>query len=159
MRLYKRTERPIPQTTVDRAIKVWDDPVGNSLSYCDASSKTEAHNDAARILRSFARNVLGLKDDKFSVRSNKGGIAVSGEVTLHTEPLPECNYGIYIQISQSSMGPGMSVLYRACKHRADYTGFRNYWNSMADLFKSEKRISEFHDEIIRICKEESPPQV
>lgn len=50
------------------------------------------------------------------LRWNEGGIAVSGEATLHAD-------NIYIQVSGTDMG----ILYRSCKSRKDYTGGRNCW--------------------------------
>jgi hypothetical protein len=54
----------------------------------------------------------------WNVRSNQGGIAVSGEVTLHMDR-------VYIQIHQSCVS-GPSVLVRACNGQHDYTGGVNH---------------------------------
>ena len=54
------------------------------------------------------------------MRSNAGGVAVSGEITLHHDT-------VYIQVSQSSMGPENGVLIRTCEGRRDYTGGRNHF--------------------------------
>jgi hypothetical protein len=47
-----------------------------------------------------------------------GGIAVSGEVTLH-------GVHIYIQFGQSALGP--RFMWRLCRHNRDYTGLANQW--------------------------------
>ena len=70
--------------------------------------------------------VLALPKGSFDIRSNAGGIAVSGEVTLHAE-------NIYVQISQSCLGGGMGVLIRTCAGRRDYTGGRNHWLPLSSL--------------------------
>ena len=45
---------------------------------------------------------------------------MSGEITLHHDT-------VYIQVSQSSMGPENGVLIRTCEGRRDYTGGRNHF--------------------------------
>lgn len=66
---------------------------------------------------------LGIPGD---IRSNKGGPAVSGEVTLHGD-------SVYIQLSADSEW----FFFRTCKGRKDYTGGRNcivyYHFLVADL--------------------------
>ena len=113
--------------------------VKTNLTY-DAETKDVAHKKAMRLLRHFARHVLNLPDEKFTVRSNKAGPAVSGEVTLHTEPFPDCPRGIYIMISQGSPN---TILYRGCDGRNDYTGYRNNHAGMSDAFGSTKAMSDF----------------
>lgn len=57
---------------------------------------------------------------EYEVRSNKGGPAVSGEVTLH-------GHRVYVQLYESCVGPrGISVLYRECNGRNDYAGKQNH---------------------------------
>ncbi len=131
-----------------RLIRLWE---GTDLSYCDDEIKKEAHRIAKRLLTDFARHSLRLPDDKFSVRSNPAGIAVSGEVTLHTEPLPGLPLGIYVQIGQSSLGRGHTILYRTCKHRADYTGGQNNWSGL-QAFASTDSTNAFANQITNICK-------
>jgi hypothetical protein len=83
------------------------------------TAKFYFHMTAKRQLRKLA-NELGLEPKEFDLRSNMGGIAVSGEITLHTD-------NTYIQVSQSSMGPEHGILFRTCKGRKDYTGGRNHF--------------------------------
>ena len=64
---------------------------------------------------------LGFPRDSFDLRSNSGGIAVSGEVTLHHER-------VYVQVSQpASGGADTGVLIRTCRGRRDYVGGRNHF--------------------------------
>ena len=49
---------------------------------------------------------------------NLGGIAVSGEVTLHHDRL-------YVQICQPATRCDSGILIRTCRGRKDYTGGRN----------------------------------
>lgn len=81
----------------------------------NAAAKRSFHATARKRLAALASE-LGLAPGTFDIRSNMGGIAVSGEVTLHSE-------SVYIQASQ---GCGMTCLMiRSCKGRRDYTGGPN----------------------------------
>lgn len=90
----------------------------NGYNGTAARYKFEFHKVGKRQLGRLAR-ALNLTADRYEVRSNRGGAAVSGEVTLHAD----C---IYIQISQS-MGQGNEVLFRACDGMQDYTGKQNHF--------------------------------
>lgn len=57
---------------------------------------------------------LCLNEKEFDLRFNAGGIAVSGEATLHHEKF-------YIQFSETG------VMWRECKGRKDYSGGTNRW--------------------------------
>lgn len=76
--------------------------------------KIKFHRKAARLLKTLA-TVLGLEGSQYDIRSNKGGIAVPGEITLHTDSL-------YCQVSQSCLGPGHEIMFRKCDGRKDYGG-------------------------------------
>jgi len=88
------------------------------VAYNDAA-KRKFHSDAEKVLRALAVK-LGYQKGDFDLRHNQGGIAVSGEITLHSDTL-------YIQFSQSSMGPDFGFMWRSCKGRTDYTGGPNRW--------------------------------
>jgi hypothetical protein len=87
-----------------------------SCAYNDAQ-KRSFHATGRKRLRALA-TVLGLKAGTYEVRSNRGGVAVSGEVTLHGENL-------YVQICQPATGADSGILIRTCKGRKDYTGGPN----------------------------------
>lgn len=129
-------------------IDIWDyEKCRLSYNYLD---KADAHKKAKRLLTYFAQNYLGLTKDQFEVRSNKGGDAVSGEVTLHTDPFIN-NKGIYIQISQSCMGPRMTVMFRVCDSRKDYTGYHNNFGDMFCIFGNADDMDTFADQIRYLC--------
>ena len=69
---------------------------------------------------------LALPPGSYDVRSNKAGIAVSGEVTLH-------HTAVYIQVGQFGMSSGHGILIRTCKGRKDYTGGANHFVALAML--------------------------
>jgi hypothetical protein len=60
----------------------------------------------------------------FDLRSNQGGVAVSGEVTLHADRL-------YVQASQPTTGSDTGILFRSCDGRRDYVGGVNNFASLA----------------------------
>jgi hypothetical protein len=92
-----------------------------SASY-DADRKRLFHRQARRWLLDLAA-ALGLADGAYDLRSNQGGIAVSGEVTLHGDRL-------YVQVSQSALGSDSGILFRSCEGRRDYVGGRNNFASL-----------------------------
>lgn len=83
----------------------------------DDAQKRRFHSTARARLRQLAV-ALRLAAGSFDLRSNQGGIAVSGEITLHHEE-------VYIQVSQSALGGNMGILIRTCRGRRDYTGGPN----------------------------------
>ena len=90
--------------------------------------KAEFHRDAAAYLRELA-TLLGLAAGTYDVRSNKGGVAVLGEVTLHGEH-------IYLQLGGSIPMP--QLMYRSCKSRKDYSGGPNCWAAYTKLQNMEE---------------------
>jgi len=83
----------------------------------DEHHKAAFHREAAKRLRRLAKT-MEFDTAAYAVRSNKAGVAVSGEVTLHHDR-------VYIQVSQSCMGASSGILYRTCNGRTDYTGGPN----------------------------------
>ena len=101
-----------------------------NCSYNDAQKK-EWHRVVKLLLkdlRPYLQREYGASD---TIRSNKAGIAVSGEVTLHFERL-------YIQVSQPA-GNYMKngVLYRSCNGLKDYTGGPNNFAQVFDLLNPQ----------------------
>jgi hypothetical protein len=95
-----------------------------SCSY-DGEQKRRFHSLARAQLRTLATE-LRLPSGTYDIRSNKGGIAVSGEITLHHD----C---IYVQVSQFARTSGHGILIRTCKGRSDFTGGRNHFVALALL--------------------------
>jgi hypothetical protein len=80
----------------------------------DPEVKRRFHTHARRQLLALAA-ALELAPCAFDLRSNAGGIAVSGEITLHADRL-------YVQVSQPAMGFDTGILFRSCAGRRDYCG-------------------------------------
>ena len=97
----------------------------------DSAAKAVFHRTSKVVLKALAQ-AMGLKEGTYDIRSNMGGIAVSGEITLHGEDL-------YVQFSQYDMG----ILYRSCKGRQDYSGGANQWmqwHGLNDLYQAARTI-------------------
>lgn len=61
-----------------------------------------------------------------SIRSNVGGMAVSGEVIYHSADM-------YIELSEGCMMPDVRMMYRSCKSEKDYIGNTNHFVNMKGL--------------------------
>jgi hypothetical protein len=95
-------------------------------------NKRQFLRDAAAILRDLAGR-MGLEKGDYDLRTNKAGVAVSGEVTLHSD-------GLYVQFGQSLIGP--KFLFRGCRGRKDYTGLQNRWMSWSFLADLDEAAAE-----------------
>jgi hypothetical protein len=103
----------------------------------DGEAKRAFHNHARRRLKQLA-DALGLAPGSFDLRSNPGGIAVSGEATLHADQL-------YVQASQPPTAQDTGILFRTCQGRKDYYGGPNNFASLELLNRPEdlaRRITE-----------------
>jgi hypothetical protein len=107
----------------------------------DAAAKRLFHSRARSQLRRVA-TTLGLQSGDYDLRSNQGGIAVSGEITLHIDH-------IYVQASQSAMGHHSGVLFRNCKGRKDYSGGPNNFASL-DLLNRPDELAHSIREVCRV---------
>jgi len=118
----RKNPRPIrAERTIKRLIALVK---GTNLCY-NPEGKAEFHDKASGILYSLAL-ALGYNADQFEVRHNQGGIAVSGEVTLHSDTL-------YVQLSQTALGPNYGFMWRTCRGRRDFTGGPNQWAKWEEL--------------------------
>lgn len=96
----------------------------------DVPAKRLFHAEGRAALRRLA-DALGLEADRFDIRSNKGGPAVSGEITLHGET-------IWVQLSLGLFGPGREVCFRKVTGRDDHLGDRNRWASVRELLEPDR---------------------
>lgn len=91
----------------------------------DEQAKERFHRDGRTFLRSLAQ-ALDLSKGGYDLRSNRAGIAVSGEVTLHATYL-------YVQLSESPLRRGVTILYRSCQSQKDFVGGQNHWLQIQHL--------------------------
>jgi hypothetical protein len=89
-----------------------------SCSY-DDEQKRRFHSTARSRLKKLAAE-LRLAAGSYDVRSNRAGIAVSGEITLHHDRF-------YLQVGQFGLSSGHGILIRTCKGRRDFTGGPNHF--------------------------------
>ncbi len=95
-----------------------------SCSY-EPYQKRRFHAAARARLRRLAAE-LGFPHASFDLRSNQGGIAVSGEITLH-------HARVYVQVCQPATRADSGILIRTCDGRRDYTGGRNHFAPLSML--------------------------
>jgi hypothetical protein len=106
------------------------------VSYDNAAKRT-FYSHALRQLKLLA-NALGLAPGAYDLRSNAGGIAVSGEATLHGDH-------VYVQACQPATGHDTGLMFRTCQGRKDYHGGPNNFASLDLLNRPEdlaRRIKE-----------------
>src|SRR5271170_5045476 len=102
-----------------------------SVSY-DPEGKRLFHTHARRRLLELGA-ALCFSPGAFDLRSNEGGIAVSGEVTFHADHL-------YVQVSQPAAGSNTGILFRSCRDRRDYVGGVNNFASL-DLLHRPRELA------------------
>jgi hypothetical protein len=112
----------------------------------DWLAKKAFHFEGAKFLRGLAAE-LGLPKGSYHVRSNKGGAAVSGEITLHHQRL-------YLWIEESFTRK-VILTYRSCEGFRDYTGGPNNTIEVAEL-RDASRFSVFLDHCRRIVNRDTP---
>jgi len=98
---------------------------GKNFSYVEAEVKDDMHRKGRAALRAIAKG-MDLQPGTFDIRSNKAGIACSGEITLHHDEF-------YFQMQPDSFLRGQEILVRSCKGRKDYGGGGNTFISIEDL--------------------------
>ena len=91
----------------------------------DAEAKKAFHSEARKALGRLAES-LGYERCNFDIRSNPGGVTVSGDVILHSDEL-------YVTVSCGGFSHNGEIMYRRCKGRRDYTGDRNRYAGIREL--------------------------
>lgn len=112
----------------------------NAYTESGAAFKDYFHLEGKKFLHNLAK-AIGAPAGTFDIRSNKGGMAVSGEVILHTDTL-------YVQLYESAIRPGVEVLFRSCRGRSDYTGGQNFYASLPLVFN----LSTEREDLVRRLK-------
>ena len=97
----------------------------NGYNGAAAKNKSDFHRLAAMQLRALA-GALDMASADYDIHNNRGGAAVCGEDTLHSDTF-------YCQVSKSIMGPGNEIMFRTCKGRTDYTGGPNHYAPVEQL--------------------------
>lgn len=105
----------------------------------DANAKDAFHREGRTALRALA-DALHLDDNSYDLRSNKGGVAVSGEITLHSDNL-------YVQLSLPGYERGGCLMFRRCAGRHDYCGERNHFAAFKLLLAPDKLATKIRQEL------------
>lgn len=92
--------------------------IGNAVGRHEISflEKRALAQASKSVLRAAAKE-MGLKSGEYDLRFNRGGSAVHGDATLHTDT-------VYVQLSTDNQ---LGVLVRSCRGRGDYGGGSNQW--------------------------------
>src|SRR3546814_693895 len=99
----------------------------------DEHAKRLCQSEGRAAMRRLADD-LARDEGSFDIRYNKGGPAVSGEVTLHGED-------VWVQLSLGLSGPAREVCFRKVQGRDDHLGDRNCWASIRELVDPGDRKS------------------
>lgn len=122
------------RSCMDQIAEIRRFPVLRNLAYrgvsYDEAAKRVFHAEGRVAMRRLAE-ALGLSQGSYDIRSNKGGPAVSGEITLHGEEA-------WVQLSLGGIGHGREVLYRRVRGRNDHCGERNNRASINDLLAPDR---------------------
>lgn len=117
------------QADVNRLVSLLSTP--GSLSYNEENKEFFMRKGKA-LLKEVAQ-VMGLTPEQYEVRTNRGGIAVSGEVTLHADH-------VYFQLSQSVIGDAAQLV-RGCRNQKDYSGYANAFLPVS-ILKNVAKLAE-----------------
>ncbi len=103
-----------------------------SASY-NETAKARFKKESRALLRKVVK-ILELEKGTYDLRWNAGGIAVSGDATLHTA-------NVYVSFNLDILD---WVLVRTCKGRLDYSGGHNHQYNFARLHKEgAEGLAEF----------------
>jgi len=119
---------------MDQIAEIRRHPILRNLAYrgvsYDEAAKRVFHAEARTAMRRLAE-ALELDEGSYDIRSNKGGPAVSGEITLHGEE-------VWVRLSLDVFGPGREVAFRQVRGRDDHMGDRNRWASVNELLAPDR---------------------
>lgn len=128
---------------IDQVAEIRRHPVLRTLAYrgvsYDEAAKRAFHAEGRAAMRRLAE-ALELDDGSFDIRSNKGGPAVSGEITLHGEE-------VWVRLSLGCMGPDNEIAYRQVRGREDHCGDRNRWASINELLAPDRFAARLRREL------------
>lgn len=105
----------------------------------DAAAKDLFHADGRKAMRNLAV-ALSLAEGSFTIRSNRSGPGVSGEITLHGEE-------VWVQLSLGGLGPDHEVMYRHVRGQHDHLGDKNRFAPIRDLLGAERFASRLRQEL------------
>ena len=108
------------------------------VAYDDAA-KDLFHADGRRAMRDLAV-ALALPDGSYTIRSNRSGRSVSGEITLHGEE-------VWVQLSLGALGPENEVTFRRVRGQHDHLGDRRRFAPLRELLNAERFADRLRREL------------
>ena len=124
-----RSDCALRQDCMDAISDLRRKPMLVTLAYrgvaYDVEAKKAFHSESRKALVRLA-DALGYERRDFDIRSSQGGVAVSGEIILHSDEL-------YVTVSCGGFSQNGEIMYRRCSSRRDYTGERNHYAGIRDL--------------------------
>lgn len=137
------SDADLRQSCMTRIAELRNRPMLKTLVYRgvahDEPAKRLFHSEGRAAMRRLAE-ALDLENGRFDIRSNKGGPAVSGEVTLHGEML-------WVQLSLEPLGLDHEVCFRKVQGRDDHIGHRNCWASIGELLEPDRFAARIRREL------------
>jgi len=128
---------------LDQIAEIRRHPVLRTLAYrgvsYDEAAKRVFHSEGRAAMRRLAE-ALALDAGTYDVRSNKGGQAVSGEITLHGDE-------VWVRLSLGVFGPNHEVAFRQVRGRDDHCGGRNHWASINELLAPDRFAARLRREL------------
>lgn len=128
---------------VDQIAEIRRHPALRTLAYrgvsYDEAAKRVFHREGRQAMCRLAE-ALELEPGSYDVRSDKGGVAISGDITLHGED-------VWVRLSLSPFGAGREVAFRRVNGRTDHFGDRNRWASINELLAPDRFASRLRREL------------
>lgn len=128
---------------MDQIAEIRRHPVLRTLAYrgvsYDEPAKRVFHSEGRAAMRRLAE-ALELIEGSFDIRSNKGGTAISGEITLHGDE-------VWVRLSLGVFGTGHEVAFRQVRGRDDHLGDRNRWASVDELLAPDRFATRLRREL------------
>lgn len=107
--------------------------------YNDETAKEK--EEFLSLCRSYSKMLvkeLGLTSEQYRISTNRAGIAVSGDVHLHTDTL-------YVAFEQTCLGPDWGFMYRSVANCKDFTGGYNRWMKWENLINVKEVVKTFQN--------------
>lgn len=136
-------EMALRRACMEEIAEIRRHPALRALAYrgvsFDEAAKRVFHHEGRQAMRRLAE-ALGLDPGSYDVRSDKGGVAISGDITLHGEE-------VWVRLSLGPFGPDHEVAFRKVRGRDDHCGDRNRWASIQELLAPDRFAERLRREL------------
>jgi len=139
----KPQDMALRKACLDQVAEIRRHPALRTLAYrgvsYDEAAKHIFHREGRQAMHRLAE-ALDLEQGSYDVRSDKGGVAISGDITLHGEE-------VWVRLSLGYLGPNHEVAFRRVKGRKDHFGDRNRWASVNELLAPHRFADRLRKEL------------